>query len=104
MKEIVRYGILDNVTGYMKGLFMSENEAITDLNYLKGCTIVKLVGQMPEPKRMKKVALFVLRDNKGQVLVPYSLRTKDEAKAKCDDAGYTLLQWPYGEIIEVEDL
>ena len=103
MTEIVRYGILDGVTGYIKGLFMSENEAITNLNYLEGCTIVKLVGQMPEPQKMKKVATFVYqKDDPAEVWESRLLRTEDEAKGICEQNGWKLLKWPNCDVLEVE--
>ncbi len=91
MTEIVRYGILDNETGYMKGLFMSENEAITNLNYLKSCTIVKLVGQMPEPKKPRLMApamMLVCR----QVSVSSTLFSSE--KEARDTLRDIFLSWP----------
>lgn len=98
--EIVRYAIVAKFGDILR-LCRTEEAALTDVNYKHGCVIVRLVGQLPEPKRIKKVALFVFHNGVEQVTVGYQLLTEDEAKEKCRLVGYTLIKWPYGEIIEV---
>lgn len=103
MTEIVRYGIIDE-GGVFLTTASSESLALTSSYYKQGCTIVKLVGQLPEPKRMKKVALFAYRNTSGNVYVGCRLFTEVEAKERCNSDGDTLIKWPFGDVIEVEDL
>jgi len=103
MKEIVRYGIINEY-----GEFLTTQPcvdlALTSNLYKKGCTIVKLTGQMPEPKRMEKVALFVYQDRAYTYrMCSMMMRTEKQAENWCVDAGFNLVKWPYGEIIEVEE-
>ena len=101
-KEIVRYAII-NQDGEFVSTFASEALALCNGCYRKGCTIVKLVGTMPEPKRMKKVALFAYRSRLGNLVVDDYLRTEEEAKERCRLDETTLIKWPYGSVLEIEE-
>ena len=104
MKEIVRYAVVDDGGAEILGAtYDSKRDAITSLEYSKGCTIVKLVGTMPEPKKMKKVALFVYQDRVYTYRTCSMLMTEEQAKKWCKDAGFNVIKYPYGEIIEVEE-
>jgi hypothetical protein len=100
--EIVRYAIVGE-TGIVLACSSCEEAVLTSLYFKKGCTIVKLVGTMPEPKKMKKVALFAYRSQMGNLVVGDYLRTEEEAKLWCKDNRHTLLQWPHGSVIEIEE-
>jgi hypothetical protein len=102
MTEIVRYAIV-NESGDIEVFCLSEETALTSRHNKTGRSIVKLVGQMPEPKKMKKVALFAYCNNEGEFIVRDYLRTEEDAKAQCKEAEYTLIKWPFGDVIEVEE-
>jgi hypothetical protein len=99
MKEIVRYAVIDEEGDFVAS-FPDENEA---RGFDQSCTIVKLTGQMTEPKRMKKVATYLYRDDSGRVFHAHQLLTEDAAKQECEKYGVTLFLWPYGDVIEVEE-
>lgn len=103
MKEIVRYAIVDDETGVVYNSFAHKQEAITSVYYKSGRTIVKLVGEIPEPKRMKKMAVFVYTDRVSTFRLCSMLMTEQQAKIWCKDAGFNLVQWPYGDVFEVEE-
>jgi hypothetical protein len=68
-KEIVRYAIVDDCRDII-GQFHTEKEAATSFHLTAGRTIVKLTGQMPEPKKPKIMA-HAIRKQCGM----YSLST-----------------------------
>ena len=103
-KEIVRYGIFNEYWGCVD-TFGSLQEAEEDIKkrpstYGKNYSIVKLTGQLPEPKKIKKIALYAYRYGNGPVIVSSELVTEDQARKFCN--GLTLVKWPYGGIIEIE--
>lgn len=55
MKEIVRYAIVDD-TGIVMACSAREEDAVYSRCNRAGCSIVKLVGQMPEPKKPRLMA------------------------------------------------
>jgi hypothetical protein len=101
MKDINTYAVVDE-NGVCYSFHGREVDAIKATVETKACTIVKLTGQMPEPKKMKMVALFAYRSQMGDLAVSDYLRTEEEAKRTCKDNRHTLLQWPYGSVLEVE--
>jgi hypothetical protein len=100
MTEIVRYGII-NKQGEFTTTCMSEEVARASTFWSTDCTLVKLVGQLPEQKKMKKVATFVYQ-NGDEVWESGLLRTEDETKAVCKQNGWKLLRWPNCDVLEVE--
>jgi hypothetical protein len=62
--------------------------------------IVKLTGEIPEPKKIKRIATYAYRYGNGAVIVSSALVTEDQAREFCNEL--TLVKWPYGEIIEIE--
>jgi len=101
--ELVRYAIVDDVNGDIKSLCQSENEAVTNLTYIKGRSIVKMVGEIPEPKKMKKVALYVRKNQRGDIIVGDYMLTEEAAKEAATEMGHQLVQWPHGSVIEIEE-
>jgi hypothetical protein len=104
MKEIVCYAVVDG--GNFITACASEKQAqdvLTSIEYVKGCTIVKLTGQMPEPKKMKKVASYLYMNDIANVFQANQLVTEDAAKQECAKYNVELIKWPYGSVIEVEE-
>jgi len=104
VKEIEVYAVYNaddgrELLGYFDTLLAAKSHPFNKLN----CTIVKLTGQMPEPKKMKKVATYVYINNDGEIWESRLLRTKEDAEKMCKSNGYKLIQWPYGDVIEVEE-
>ena len=101
--EIVRYAIVKE-DKEIKAWCHHECDALVNSALTKGCTIVKMVGTMPEPKKMKKMALFVRKNQWGDIIVGDYMVTEERAKASATELGHQLIQWPYGQIIEIEDV
>ena len=53
MKEFALYAIV-TPEGECPASYASEKAALCSKHYTDGCTIVKLTGQMPEPKKLRK--------------------------------------------------
>ena len=104
MKEIVRYAVVDDDDGTVySSFFSSERDAVTSIYNSRGRSIVKLVGTLPEPKKMKKVASYLYQDDSGRVFQANQLATEEEAKQECEKYGVKLILWPYGSVIEIEE-
>jgi hypothetical protein len=101
-KEIVRWAIVE-LAGSFVMTFPTKESAECSSFYKDGCTIVKLTGQMPEPKKMKRVASYAYQYNKGGVFNANQLLTEDEAKHECEKYNVELILWPYGSVIEIEE-
>jgi len=102
MKEIVKWVIISEYEGAI-AVFDTEKEALTSAYFVGKTKIVKMVGQIPEQKKMKKVALFVLKNHWGEIFVGDYMQTEEIAKEYTLEKGGQLIQWPYGDVIEVED-
>ncbi len=101
--EIVRYAIVGE-DKEIKAWCHHECDALVNSAFTKGCTIVKMVGEMPEPKKMKKVALYVKKNQRGDIIVGDYMLTEEAAKEYATRMCLHLVQWPYGQIIEIEDV
>jgi hypothetical protein len=101
-KEIVRYAIVDE-NGIVMACSASEDDAVYSRCNRAGCTIVKLVGTLPEPKKMKKVAQYTYMTSLNSIFTSGRLHTEEEAKQRCEMYGDKLIKWPYGDVIEVEE-
>ena len=51
-REIVRWAVVDDDDGTVYNSFSHEKDAVTSIYNSTGRTIVKLTGQMPEPKKL----------------------------------------------------
>jgi hypothetical protein len=102
MKEFALYAIV-TPEGECPASYASEKAALRSKHYTDGCTIVKLTGQMPEPKKMKKVASYVCMSDIGSVFQSNQLLTEDAAKQECEKYNVELIKWPYGEVVEVPE-
>jgi hypothetical protein len=98
MKEFVRWAIVGKDGGFVAS-FPTKESAECSLYNKNFCTIVKLSGQIPEPK---KVASYLYINDSGSVFQANQLITEDAAKQDCEKYNVKLLQWPYGSVIEVE--
>ena len=104
MKEIVKYAVV-TPKGDCVAILDGEDEVRASGYYLDTVTIVKLTDQMPEPKKMKKVAQYVYTNiHLKSIYSSDSLHTEEEAKQRCAKEGDKLIKWPYGCVIEVEDV
>ena len=102
MKEIVQYAIVDK-NGLVHATTQCKEAAEHSMYFQKEHTIVKLTGQMPEPKKMKRIAQHVLLSSVGYYVYTGML-TMEEANKHCEKYCYQLIKWPHGDVIEVEDL
>ena len=59
MKEIVQYAFVDK-NGIVLTTMSNRDSALCSLYYIEGRTIVKLTGQMPEPKKPRMLAPALL--------------------------------------------
>ena len=103
MKEIVKWVIISEYEA-ATAVFDTEKEALTSASFFGKTKIVKMVGQMPEQKKTKKVALFVRKNQQGEFVIGDYMQTKERAKEVCTNTFHTLIQWPYGDVIEVEEV
>ena len=102
MKEIVKYAVI-TPKGDCVAILDGENEVRASGYDLDLVAIVKLTGQMPEPKRMKKVAQYVYLTILKSIFTSGRLHTEEEAKQRCAKEGDKLILWPYGDVIEIEE-
>jgi hypothetical protein len=90
MMEIVRYAIC-NEDGEVYGSYEVENNAVCSPSFKKGCTIVKMVGQLPEQKKPKLMAPCLCKSSLGRIMLSERL-FESEAEAKDIIVGF--ISWP----------
>ena len=87
--EIVRYAIVDDGEEILGATYDSERDAITSLEYSKGCKIVKLVGTMPEKKKLRKCRHEIwikpckIDDGQNNLWDLLGITQYDTAKSEC---------------------
>ena len=88
--EIVRYAIVGE-TGIVLACTACESAALTSMYFAQGCTIVKMVGEIPKPKKPKLMApcLHMCGDRIG--ISGGLLESEQEAKAIWKDQ---FVSWP----------
>ena len=96
-KEIVRWAIVDE-NGIVMACSASEDDAVYSRQHRAGCTIVKLVGTLPEPpKKPRRLAPALLRRLGGKrIFVTEELYTTEQ-EAQDDAAGspgLVFIAWP----------
>ena len=103
--------MLNNGTGSMFGAIDTESYWTPCAWLTSGCfkdskteNLSDIVSEWSEPKKMKKVALFVRKNHQGEIVIGDYMQTEERAKEVCVNTSHALIKWPYGEILEVEDV
>jgi hypothetical protein len=91
MKEIVRWAIVDDDNGTVYTSFSHEKEAVASIYTSTGRSIVKLTGQMPEPKKPRLLAPCLYNSGKGIWVSASLYESEQEAKAIWKDQ---FVSWP----------
>ena len=101
-KEITAWCLVCD-EGIIWATYSTYERALKDLGDRTDRRIVNLTGQIPEPKKMQKVALYVYKVN-DTYHVSTRFVTKEKAEKLCrEHPPCSLVQWPYGPVLEVEE-
>ena len=90
-REIVRWAIVDEGEEILGATYDSERDALTSLEYVKGCTLVKLTGTLPEPKKPRLLAPALLNDVGLPELSCCLYASEKEAR---EEIGTSFISWP----------
>jgi hypothetical protein len=102
-KEITLWCIVCD-EGIVWATYSSFNKALSYMGASRDRRIVKLTGQIPEPKKIKKVASYIYSYGGGDIIQSSTLDTEEHVKNLHKTINdFKLIKWPYGEIIEIEE-
>ena len=79
--EIVRWAIVGE-NGDFVASFPNENEARTDRSFNQRCTIVKLVGTLPEPPKKPRLMAHAIKKQCGMYSLSTSVYDSEDSARK----------------------